>query len=366
MSHFEPFDFTINLDFPRNRLETDGVHRSVLIHEYVHYLQCLSSTIGRCFLFELSRLAILAGHWHSHAGNPPELLTMINLDSILSSSQKPDYLKFPFQQQYSDIKTEVDALLNPHLAASPPGKGPTFIQRKLHGFPSKVLTHLELTYGGGALCVPLTDRVFFENAARQVQHHYLFMAIQNTSSVDCLEGQSGESMYRCLYHCIEPTLRGRFDAREMTIAISQFCLLSAEPGRVFELALDVLNTSTARTMEDQFLELRRTSAIAALMNQPDMGGIISELGRLQTSISSPASLELFQFRELIVGTYNKLNDIPWLFASSIVTWKTFMQWVRTFGCPEIHCSDGSLTDLEGVPCQSPWVKYLQQANERLS
>ncbi|MBI4348599.1 MAG: hypothetical protein HY553_17295 [Elusimicrobia bacterium] len=364
--HFNPFDFTLHLDFPKEKLEVEGVHRSILIHEYVHYLQCLSSTVGRCFLFELSRLAILSGHWKFHGGNPPNDLTMIDLEGVLSASQRSDFASFDGRPQYSEIKSEVDALLTPQIGTHANGSGSRFVEQPLAGFRSKQLLHLETVYGGAALSIPLADRIFFENAARYVQRHYLFMAIQKTDHVDKLEGQAGESQYRCLYCCVEPAVDKRFDPREMTIALSQFCLLSAEPGKVFEAALALLGTSSARTKEEQFREFRRNPTIAALMNKPDMGGVIKELGRLQTSISHPASLELYRFRELIVNAYNELNEVPWLFASSVVTWDVFMRWVRTFRCPEIQCSDGPLQDLEGEPCQSPWVRYLQQANALLA
>lgn len=364
--HFKPFDFVIHLDFPRQSLRVDVVERSTLIHEYIHYLQCLSSTIGRCLLYELSRLAILSGHWKFHKGNPPNDLQMIDLDDVLSQSKRADLSSFDGRAQYADVKKEIDALLNPQLGIGNSGTGVQFHQAALAGFPSKTLTHLDITYAGTRPRIPLVDRIFFENAARQVQRHYLFMAIQKTDHVDRLDGQKSEAQYLCLHSCVEPIVRGRFDAREMTIALSQFCLLSAEPGTVFELAIADLATSKARTKEEQFHELRRNPSIAALMNKPDLEGVIKEYGRLQTSISHPASLELYRFRELIVRAYNELNAVPWLFASSIVTWDAFKQWVRMFGCPEVRCSDGFLSDLEGIPCQSPWVKYLQLGNALLA
>ncbi len=364
--HFEPFDFTIELDFPRKTLGADGVERSILVHEYIHYLQCLSSTIGRCLLFELSRIAITGGHWKFHNKNPPNDLQHIDLDDVLSKSNRADFTSFGGRTQYADTRIEIDALLNPKLSAGSTGSGVRFHQAPLAGFPTKNVLHLEFDYAGSRTCVPLVDRVFFENAARQVQRHYLFMAIQKTDFVDRLLGQPGEAQYICLHECVEPAVRGRFDAREMTIALSQFCLLSAEPGTVFTLALSDLATSKARTREEQFHELRRNPQIAALMNKPNMDEVIREYGRLQTSILSPASLGLFRFRELITHAYNQLNALPWLFASSIVTWDVFKQWLRTFGCPEIRCSDGSLSHLEGIPCQSPWVKYLQLGNSLLA
>ncbi len=81
MAHFHPLRWEIDLSaHAAAELERDPVVRGIFVHEYVHYVQALTGTIGRHILVELARLAVFAGIQRHHGWPPAAGCSQIHLE----------------------------------------------------------------------------------------------------------------------------------------------------------------------------------------------------------------------------------------------------------------------------------------------
>jgi hypothetical protein len=71
MVQFDPATWTIEFcEHSVAEIESNPVVQARFVHEYVHYLQTLTGTLGRQILIELVRISIWAGLWKHHGGEP--------------------------------------------------------------------------------------------------------------------------------------------------------------------------------------------------------------------------------------------------------------------------------------------------------
>src|SRR5579863_10675038 len=89
MARFDPATWSIEIyEHSTAELESDPVIQARFVHEYVHYLQTLTGTLGRQILGELVRLSIFAGLWKRYGRLPDKLTEQIDLLATLEGTPK--------------------------------------------------------------------------------------------------------------------------------------------------------------------------------------------------------------------------------------------------------------------------------------
>ncbi len=379
MAHFDPLKWQIDiLEHSVKDLEQSVEAQSKFVHEYIHYVQALTSTIGRNILLEMVRLMIFAGFWKHYRGSlPKKFEEKINLKELLENSSPNDFRGTEPAAQYQEFYAQLGFALADNISKARTHNEPEFkfvrMPLLVGKFCKNDFVHLVVTHDKQKWAVPITDRVVFENMARQVQRNYLgFNCAPNpdgTLNKSLLDGERrkvGDLVYTCLYDTLEDTLPRSEDVARWTIGLCQFALLCRYPGLVLEYMIGRLDGRRVVDVQSFLMEMRRDSFFVGEYNTPPLQETLNEVvGKWGTAILMSESWELREITKHISNAYNALIDEPLFFASPLLSIKEVQGWMRSFGCPPVRCADGALEQLYGVALSKPWHRYFELADSVL-
>src|SRR5580704_10446120 len=78
--HFHPLKWTIDLGaYTRQQLRSLAEAQATFVHEYIHYVQSLTGTLGRIYLVELVRMCGLAAITARYGATPPKLEEQLDI-----------------------------------------------------------------------------------------------------------------------------------------------------------------------------------------------------------------------------------------------------------------------------------------------
>lgn len=363
-SHFEPFGWEIRLNGHQSSdLEKDNLTRATFIHEYIHYVQFLISSLGRIFFVELIRNIILAGVIKHYGKDVPEEIEQINLKAELSEASPTDFVntnaQANFQKNYYELMA---ALETTPIEIEPTAEKFVYKPLKIQGpysFEILDFPHIVIHHGRKVYVTPLSDRIIFENMARQVQRYYLFFKLNDTSSVDNLLGQLGEEIYTCLWQIVREHSQDKCDSRMWTIVLCQVSLICERPGHAFIKMYEKFVAQDTPDMNEFLHSLNWDEEIKSRYNKPPMQELLNEL--IENLGRTMKMHENYELREVVKYMRNAHNDIctnPKYFANSLVDWDHVLSWLRRFGCPPIIFDDGTLTKIDEIDLKKPWHDYL--------
>jgi hypothetical protein len=372
-SHFEPLSWTIHLECNSADLAGDPVAQATFVHEYLHYVQTLTGTVGRMLLVELVRLTVRAGLEKIHGRPLPQGFAQIDLAAALRDSTRADFAGTEVATQYRDFFHDMEFALGDRVVSVAAPADPTrpeerFLRlgytnggRSLPEFP-----HARFHHNGEWLAVPLTDRAFFENMARQVQRNYLYFNANDTSAVDDLRAVRGEATYLVVRRLFEDFLPPGENHAKWTIAASQFALLCRHPGTAFERFLLCAASMQQPDLAEVHRRLSRDPWFLGEFNEPPLQENLNELiQKWGTAMRPTENYQLHELTKFIATAYNSLSGALEFFANPLFKWTDVGGWVRSFGCPRITCSDGEVATLHGVKTTVPWGAYLLGARDLL-
>jgi len=350
-------------------LETDPVLQAVFVHEYVHYVQALTGTIGRHILLEMVRLAIFAGISRRHGWPPPAGYDQVHLHEVLENAAPADFQSSEPRRQYHEFIRDLLFALDDTAGPAPAGTTPGVLLRRTLTVGANTVddfVHVTGTNSSGVVAVPVTDRVVFENMARQVQRNYLrFNNNLDTSAVDDERNRShGDLTYVCLHDVLANRLPASEDSGKWTITLCQVALLCRNPGTAFERIINSL-TGLRNTDLTSFVQaLNRDAWFQGEFNEPPVQELLNELiGKWGTAILPRENWEMREFTKLVANACNALLGDYSLMASPLLTWKDVGHWIARFGCPPLTFSDGTISQVQGIATSSPWTWYLRRLDD---
>lgn len=372
-SHFEPLSWTIHLECNSGDLADSPIAQATFVHEYLHYVQTLTGTVGRMMLVELVRLTVRAGLEKVHGRPLPHGFAQIDLAAALRASTRTDFVGTEVAAQYREFFHDMEFALGdgvvPVAAPDDPSRPEQrFVLleyanggRRLPAFP-----HARVQHNGDWLAVPLTDRTFFENMARQVQRNYLYFNANDTSSVDRLRANKGEATYLVVRRLFEDFFPPNENHAKWTIAASQFALLCRHPGTAFERFFLCASSMKQPELNEVHRRLSGDSWFLGEFNDPPLQENLNELiQKWGTAMRPTENYQLHELTKFIATAYNSISGALEFFASPLFKWTDVGGWVRSFGCPRIVCLDGEIDTLHGVKTTVPWGGYLIGARDLL-
>ena len=372
MAHFHPLRWEIDMSsYLSTALDSDPVVQAVFVHEYVHYVQALTGTIGRHIVLELARLSVFAGISKKHGWPPPAGYDQVHLQEVLSAASPQDFQGTDPQRQYHEFCTELSFALADSPVPAPPGAAAgRFTRLPLTVGPNSVkdFVHVVAKNGGGLVAVPVTDRVVFENMARQVQRNYLrFNNTLDISPVDDERKKShGDLTYVCLHDALQQRLPASEDAAKWTITLCQVALLCRNPGTAFEHMLNGLTGARTSDMTSFIQAMNRDAWFKGEFNEPPVQGVLNELvSKWGTAMLPRENWELREFTKLVANACNALLGDYSLMAGSLVAWRDIGHWIARFGCPPVVFSDTTSTQIQGIAAAAPWTWYLRRLDDLL-
>jgi len=370
-SHFELFGWEIRLSGHKSEnLGKDSLTRAAFIHEYIHYVQFLIGSLGRIFFLELTRNIILAGQIKHYDNNVPEYCEQIDLMDELSRASANDLIstkaQINFQKNYYELNAALDTTLR---EVSPIYDNFVFEPLRIHGpyefevpdFPHIVIYHKQKTY-----ILPLSDRVIFENMARQVQRNYLFFIFNDTSSVDSLQGELSEEIYTCLWKLIKKQTQDRVDSRMWTIVLCQIALICERPAHAFIEMFNILSAQNSSDLNEFLQFLDHNEEIKHRYNKPPMQEIVNDLIQgIGTAIRMTETYELREIAKYMKNAHDIICRNPKYFADPLIDWGRVLSWVEKFGCPPIVFDDKTSTKIDKFNLKKPWHNYLNLGKKLL-
>lgn len=370
-SHFEPFGWKIRLTGHQSKdLADDGLARAAFIHEYIHYVQFLVGSLGRIQFVEFVRNIILAGVVKHYGNDAPEKIEQINLMETLSEAVPGDFVdtdaQSNFKENYYELMGALDTTLMPIEATTE-----KFIYEpfRIHGldnfeikdFPHIVVHHRQKTYK-----IPLSDGIFLENMARQIQRYYLFFRLHDTSSVDNLRGELEEQKYICLCQLIREHSQDKLDSMMWTIVLCQISLICERPCYAFVKMYEKLVTQGTWDIDEFLRSLVWDEEIKSRYNKPPMQEVLKELiEKLGTTMKVHENYELREIAKYMCNAHNDICSNPKYFANSLIDWDCVISWVSRFGCPPVVCDDMTVTTIGGIELKKPWHDYLIRGRDLL-
>lgn len=370
MAHFHPLSWEIVLPCKSSDLDSDPVAQATFVHEYIHYIQCLTGTIGRHILLEMARVAVFAGIQKHHGWPPPSGFGQIHLLDVLRNASRSDFAGTDPATQFQEFERELLFALADKATSEPTITTPQLLRRTLTvgSFSVDDFVHVSADTPSGFVVVPVSDRVVFENMARQVQRNFLrFNNSLDTSSIDGERKMPhGDAVYVCLHDLLKTALPASEDCGKWTIALCQIALLCRNPGTAFERMFTRLSGAAAPDLSRFVADMNRDPWFAGEFNEPEIQGTLNELvGKWGTAMLPRENWELREFTKIIANAHNALSPPYDKFASPLLTWSEVGHWIAAFGCPPVACADGHPSHVQGIAVSMPFQEYLRRTHELL-
>jgi len=373
MAHFDALRWEINLEkYSAAELDSNPVVQAVFVHEYVHYAQALTGTIGRHILIEMARLAVFVGILRRHGWPPPAGYDQVNLREVLSAASKADLAGTEPERQFKDFLKQLQFATSDKRARMSKGTPPgTFVRHTLTVGPHSVddFVHVTGDDAAGPCAIPITDRVVFENMARQVQRNFLLFNNElKTAPVDDERQKPNRDLeYVCLHDLVGQRLPKSEDNAKWTITLCQIALLCRNPGSAFEHLVDRLSGLRTVDLTSFVQAANRDEWFKGEFNKPPIQLVLNELvEKWGTAILPRENWELREFTKLIANACNALLGDYTLMASPLITWKDVGHWIARFGCPPIVLSEGPRHEIQGIKTSAPWISYFRRLADLLA
>jgi hypothetical protein len=372
MAHFHPLRWEIDLSsYQSAELGANPVVQGVFVHEYVHYVQALTGTIGRHILIEMARIGILAGLSRRYGWPPPEKYEQIYLREVLEQATKANFMGSEAKRQYDEFATALAFATSIQATTMPKGT-PLGVFKSLpltvgpHTVPDFV--HVTGENASGVVAVPVTDRVVFENMARQVQRNYLlFNNNLKTAAVDDERiNWHRDLQYVCLHDVLKNRLPESESTPKWTITLCQIAILCRNPGTAFVHMFERVSNLQIFDLGSFVDAMNSDDWFKGEFNEPPIQGVLNDL--IQKWGSAILPRENWEMRELTILVANASNALLGNYgfmASDLLTWKDVGGWIARFGCPPIHFADRVVDEVQGIKSTAPWTWYLQTLNDLL-
>lgn len=369
-AHFHPLSWKIHLpNFDSKNLDSDPVAQSVFVHEYTHYLQFLSSAYGVRCMYELFRISVNMAYHYKFGSAIPKTISPDNKISVL------DMLAANIKAKLSDEVTDQVKYLVSQLEFSFGEKYAlvSLIDRKptTYPFDSEPLTlngktyHVKVLHSkwrGQEWRVYVTERIIFENMARQLQKCYsIFAGEPAMSHMASYQADQGEVLYMCLHNYLAENIGPGEDASTWTYALCQYCLRAVDSTAVLIRCLHLLRSSPHRSDLSRFLAAcDRDTQVAKGLNKYDLGKMNEDLSMLSRGVCS--SQEAYDIHQAFMHVCNVYNDFfvdgTRLLNYSGLFWKDVKTWVARYGCPSIVFRDREVPNPFDAPSQIALLRYF--------
>lgn len=375
MPSFNLLNWTIDMEHhTRHEFNNDIYVQSKFVHEYVHYVQTLASTIGRIIFAELIRISIRAGVYKSFGNNTPDPPQQINLWDALEQSTPTDFNNTDVKTDFSDFNFDLRTALHLiHYQMNIQGNS-GIIKRDFSIFGRHIpdFSYIRKDFNNTTYWIPITDAVLYENMARQIQKQ--FLAFNNpsnslsldTSGIDDLRHTHGEIFYTCLYDYLIEILPEGEDIVKWTITLCQFSLMCSFPGSVFHYITDLIISTQVFDIDEIINVIRKDKFIASQYNNPNIQNTLDEMiNKFGTFIKPTENYEIYELAGNIVNIINTVNNNWGHFYDPLINWNKVEVWIKHFGCPPIRFADGEMLQIAGIATNDYWHKYLIKTIELL-
>ncbi len=376
MADFDLIQWKINMkDETYEALTTNPVVQAKFVHEYIHYIQSLMGTLGRVILAELLRLSIAVAGIVRGYTRDSIIVPKIDVLNALRNANSEDITDKGLFDQYKDIWDQLQFTMNivnledrAIVDISAPFEKRNIIVGK------DLLENYVFVKGkmnNKQFSVPLTERVVFDNMARQVQRNYLIHNNNgDTSIIDKYREKPNEFYYTCLHDIITrymPKSALPKNPTAWTFIICQYAILCGNPNHAFEFLFNLLKQFGGNKLEEDFLQrLWSDSWINRQFNAPKLKGVINDIRAYFKFAVSQNQTDIKTLLDSIEKAYSSVRENVWLFYVPKLKWEGFLDWIRSYGCPPVEFKDGKRTDIDGIDISSPWQPYLEQTHRLLS
>lgn len=379
MAEFSPFDWTIDFrEYTPEQLEQDAEVQATFLHEYTHYIQMLTGTLGRQVLVETTRLLVLAAANLKYGNSLPNVREKVSLRPLLDDCAH-ELRASDATAQYTNLTLDVGLCLTDieaDYAEAHSGADP-FVSRPIAATNRNgQLLHIVITLPDKSLkTIPLSDKVLCENMARQVQRRYLLRnnieavnegpLVAGNAPIDDERTRAGERAYTCLHDALA-ALRSHDDVSAWTIAITQLCIMTARPADAFAHCYRRLrampNADLPTFCERMYQEFRRMRT----WDDPPLEAVLREdLRTYETLMPSKEAYDLHAFADKVAAAHNAIIRNFDLFGT-LDTWGDVLRCIERFGSPPVVFKDEERPPaLSGRPLGHPWHDLYQRAFEIL-
>ncbi|NUN10330.1 MAG: hypothetical protein HUU54_14240 [Ignavibacteriaceae bacterium] len=379
-NHFDLFEWTIYLpEFTKDQVENEVYAQSVLIHEYIHYCQQLSSTFGRIFLKNIITSLLRASIFIRYGPNVPSQIDNLNIRDLITNASPYILINSDIKKDHEDLMEEYEIITAGEPFPVTSHDPELFVYDKVFSKSrntSHVYPHILAEFLGSKYYVPLSERVIYENMARQIQRNYLQFNNQrqenliyrpDTEIIDSLRNNTGEVIYVCVHDEIKKILPDTEDISAWTIAICQISLLCRLPGDALKHLFDMLRSLNPKKME-VFLQSCTTDVFFNdNYNVPNMQEYLNDIMLEHSKYLVPQErILIHDFIKRVVAISNAVNSNKLYFYNAQMNQKDFFAFMNSFGCPPIICSDGELKSIFGYDIQNPLREYFVKIYKLLS
>ncbi len=289
---------------------------------------------------------------------------------MLNAASAADFQNSAPRDQYHEFSRDLAFALCDQATPTPGGtQASQFRRQPLTVGANSVDAFVHMTArlpSGAVLAVPVTDRVVFENMARQVQRNFLrFNNNLDTSPVDSERNRvHGDITYVCLHEALVERLPPSEDAAKWTITLCQIALQCRNPGTAFEHMLGRLTAANRSDVTGFVQSLSRDPWFKGEFNVPPIQDTLNELiSKWGTAMLPRENWELREFTKLIANACNAVQSDYSLMAAPLLAWKDIGRWLASFGCPPVIFRDGPCASIHGVATTAPWTRYLRRLDD---
>jgi hypothetical protein len=267
------------LTLDKKQIRHDSVPYPFIWHEYTHYLQHLTTTLG--VFVTMNWMAVMSSFVKAHSTGPLLVPLIQNLED-------------PFNEEYVKFITDLKGLIGCKVGIddTPPASIPPYEIYGCEDSDETVSLCLE-DEDGVRFGVPLIGDVFFEGWSQAVQ----WLAEGYSTWDDSAFGFVGSNMRdNIYYHALARYFSKRFPETHPCypiIALSSLCLMTRYPGHYFASIVQFYLKDKSPTTWEDWLAVRSDLMVQEQYNTPVAQGVADARERINVVItqvlSSPSS-----------------------------------------------------------------------------
>ena len=368
-NYFNFLDWSITLEnIESKELVANIEAQSIFLHEYIHYCQHLSSTFGRIVIKNIIITLIKAALFKLYGNNIPERIQPFDLWNVLKNCTAQDFQGTTIKNEYFEVFNEYQIIMSCEMSPYNMNKNEIFVDKEINvNGVRRIYPHIVVEYNSNSFLIPLSERILYENMARQVQRNYLQFNNQlNSNQVDRLKNTQSEQIYLCIHQLLEKILPYSEPVSHWTITFCQLALLCRHPGEAFKHIYERLKALPNLDLNSFIDTINNDAYFLTEYNIPNIQTLINDLiQKYGAYISVKERSELRNFVLKLGEIYNKLNTNKQYFSRDLINWHEVKEWVNLFGCPPISCKDVILTNFLGNDTNEFWHKYFKKIHEML-
>ncbi len=367
-SEFCPFSWQLKLsDHSLESLETSIESQAVLLHEYVHFLQLLTGTLGRQILIETTRLIILAALERVHGDDIPSGFSQVSARAAFHEATLGNFQTTEAGAQYTQFAHELAVALNANECSVPDTSDRPLLtlRRQLAGLTLDQL-HVVVPGNGGLVGIPSVDTLFCENMARAMQLQYL---VANNGSIvavsDELNKPHGDRLYRAIETVLSGVLPFTDDSKEWTVAVCQLTLLARRPGHAFRRVIEALGNRQQEGLETLLGRVRSTLTAEGEWDDPPVQDAVDELCQSWATCLVEDEQRAVHALATSICTATNAMALGRPLVNVQGGLEAILGAMRMYGCPKIFVADREdpLEEFCGVRLGVPWLDMMTKAYE---